>query len=56
MPPPLAATRLASHWVVDALATDESLDFSLLKGKQVALQSASSVRLHSFVLSLSHLG
>ncbi|TVU33972.1 hypothetical protein EJB05_15791, partial [Eragrostis curvula] len=37
MPPPLfafasaTATRVAAHWVVDALAGDETLDFSVLK-------------------------
>ncbi|XP_020393402.1 uncharacterized protein [Zea mays] len=33
MPPPSAsASRLATHWIADALADDESLDFSVLKG------------------------
>ncbi|AQK61428.1 10A19I.15 [Zea mays] len=32
MPPPSAsASRLATHWIADALADDESLDFSVLK-------------------------
>lgn len=37
MPPP-CARRLAAHWhwVVDALAGDEALDFSLIKGNAVS--------------------
>jgi len=35
--PPLSAsataTRFAAHWVVDALAGDETLEFSVLKGE-----------------------
>ena len=35
--PPLSTsatvTRFAAHWVVDALAGDETLEFSVLKGE-----------------------
>ncbi|KAL6880673.1 hypothetical protein ACP4OV_012238 [Aristida adscensionis] len=36
MAPPVAAaaTRIAAHWVLDALAGDEDLDFSVIKGKR----------------------
>jgi hypothetical protein len=36
MPPPSAsaiATRFATHWIADALADDESFDFSVLQGE-----------------------
>ena len=33
MPPPSAtAARFAAHWVADALAGDETRDFSVIKG------------------------
>jgi hypothetical protein len=58
MPPPFSATatRVATHWAVDALAGDEGLDFSLLKGKRLHPQSASSALLHAFVHSLTKVG
>ena len=53
MPPPSSAERLAAHWVADALAADEDIDFSVIKSKLQALIAcvAHSVLLHSFVLS-----
>jgi hypothetical protein len=54
MPAPSAATeRLAAHWVADALAADETIDFSVTKGKPHPLFSlfATSVLLQSFILS-----
>jgi len=49
MPPPSSTERLAAHWVADALAADEAIDFSVIKSKLQAL--IASVLLHSFVLS-----
>jgi hypothetical protein len=51
--PSAAAERLAAQWVADALAADETIDFSVIKGKPQALiaRFAPSVLLHSFNLS-----
>ena len=51
--PSAAAERLAAQWVADALAADETIDFSVVKGKPQVLIAhfAPSVLLHSFNLS-----
>ncbi|TKW39352.1 hypothetical protein SEVIR_1G173600v4 [Setaria viridis] len=51
--PSAAAERLAAHWVADALAADETIDFSVIKGKPHPLIAlfVPSVLLHSFILS-----